>query len=265
MIITVKQLKLIHYFYFVIGIFGLTNAILLGVGSLFSLIFLGFYIANSGVSWYIAYVARRKMRDYLVVQSSSFFVNHTLLTLVTVALTIAVWVSGLITDLVLLNSLLLINFYVLFMAGMWYALTRTDFVSELFSVYDNFVFGRSKEFIIGIKRKNRGIFGSDLVTDKSIRDYKYGTIQEVDYNLVTAWKNRKNKKFAIECMGRIQLTIASKAIDKIQEDLFALGGLPDRYENQKLIKQTKEEIKRRERDLMYFERNFYKKTEQPSP
>ncbi len=50
MIVTVNQLRLIHYFYFIMGIFGLTNAFFVGIGTILSMPFLVFYALNSAIS-----------------------------------------------------------------------------------------------------------------------------------------------------------------------------------------------------------------------
>lgn len=256
MIVDVKQLKLAHYFYFVMGIFGLTNAFFVGTGSPFMPIFLAFYTVNSAVGWYIAHVARRKMSDYVVVNSRGFFINHTLLTIATVAGTTLIWVSGVITDILLLNILIGVNYFALFLAGLWYCLMRLDFLRDLFTIYDNYIFAKSKGFIIRIKGKYRAYFGRTLVSDNDIREYRYGTIKEVDDNLVSAWKNKSKTKYVLECLGRIELSMASRGLEKMRERLTFLGSSAG---DQGSIERADEQIREMERDIMEYEKEFYKR------
>ena len=260
MIITIRQLKLIHYYYFAMGIFGLTNAILIGFGSIFSIIFIIFYVLNSGVSWYVALVARKKMTDYVIVQSLGFFVRHVAVSVLTVGATTLFWISGLVPDAGLLNTMLMANYFVLFVAGLWYMPPRTDFVGELFTIYDNYLFKKSKSFMLGVRRAHREFFGRELVTETQIRDYEYGTINDVDDNLISAWKNKSKMQYVLECLGRIEISLSRFALKIMREKLFFLGGLSDTYENQKLRDDAKRELAEREKDVNEFEKSFYRKT-----
>jgi hypothetical protein len=259
MIVTVNQLQLIHYYYFIMGIFSLTNAFFMGFGSPFSLIFLAFYTLNSLISWYMASVARKRMSDYVIVQSLRFFMTHTILTILTVGGTTLVWVSGLIPDIFLLNMLLMANYFVLFLAGLWYILTRTDFVGSLFTVYSSRLFRKSKGFIIRVKETYWDFFGRQLVTEEDIKNYKYGTISEVDENLISAWKNRGKLQYVLECLGRIELSLARHALQYLREKLSFLKTSQSSAENERLINRTESELSEKQRDIMEYEKAFYKK------
>jgi hypothetical protein len=259
MIITVDQLKLIHYYYFMMGIFSLTNAILLGFTNIFSFIFLGFYILNSSISWYMAAVARKKMKDYIILNSLRFFINHSILTVITVAGTTFVWVSEIITDIFLLNALLMANYFVLFLAGLWYVLTRTDFVRSLFTVYDNYIFSRSKNFIIGIKEKHWNYYGRQIVSKEEIKKYRYGTIPEVDDNLLSAWNNKGKKQYILECLGRIELALARQALDLIRDKVSTLKSTSTNVEDENLLILNEKIMKDREEAIMEYEKEFYRK------
>lgn len=259
MIVTVNQIKLIHYFYFVMGIFGFTNAIFIGFGSPFSVLFLAFYAVNSGISWYMAHVARKKMSSYVVVQSLGFFINHAILTVLAVGCTTLIWVSGLISDLYLLNTLLMANYFVVFLAGLWYVLIKADFIRELFKIYDSYLFKRAKAFIIKIKRAYWDFFGMQLVTDDEIQDYKYGTIGEVDENLISAWENRKKLQYVLECLGRIELSMARYALQQLRERISFLRMTPDNEQGNP-IETAERELHDKENEIMKYEKAFYSKT-----
>jgi hypothetical protein len=259
MIVTVNQLRLIHYFYFVMGIFGLANAIFMGFGSPFSMLFLAFYAVNSGISWYMAHVARRKMSSYVVVQSLGFFISHTILAVLTVGGTTLIWVSGIIPDIQLLSTLLTANYFAVFLAGLWYGLIRADFIRDLFTIYDSHIFKKAKAFIIRIKEAYCDFFGRQLVTVEEIRDYRYGTIGEVDENLISAWKNRKKLQYVLECLGRIELSMARHALQRLREKISFLRMTPGN-ENEKPIARAEGKLHDRENEILKYEKTFYRKT-----
>jgi hypothetical protein len=264
MIITIGQLKLIHYYYFAMAIFGVVNAFFVGFDSLFSQVFLVFYILNSGVSWYIANVARKKMKDYVVIQSLRFFLNHVIITVLTVGVTLVIWISGVLTDVNLLKTLMTANYFALFLAGLWYAFSRTDFAKELFTVYDSYLFKKCKEFIIKIKDRYRNFFGGEIVSDEDIKRYKYGTNTEVDTNLVSAYQNRSKIQYVLECLGRIELSLARSAIDYLKERIGVLK-ISNDPANERLIQRAEKMLIQKERNIVDYEKAFYSKTAEVIP
>lgn len=260
MIITVPHLKLIHYFYFAMGIFGLTSVFFVELDSMLALVFAGFYVSNSVVSWFMAYVARKKMSQFVVVESPGFFIRHFLLTVFTVLVTAMIWIYGINLDIQILNNFLMANYFVLFIAGMWYAISRADFAKELFTIYDNYVFRKAKDLIIRLKEKYSSFFGRSLVEKENIRNYGFGTIKEVDDNLISAWKNRKKLQYALECLGRIELAMARELLNSIRERLNTLRLMPGSPERMKEISHAENEFEREKKEIMDYEKVFYTKT-----
>ena len=260
MIITLRQLQFIHYYYFAMGIFSLSNAFFIGFGSPFSLIFLAFYGTNSAVAWYMSMVTRKRMKTYVVIQSLGFAIRHVIVTVVTVLATAMVWASGVIPDVGLLNTLLMVNYFVMFMAGMWYVITRTDLTRGLFQIYDDRIFRKSKKFIIKMRYAYHNFFGRQLITEHEIRDYKFGIIKEADENFVSAWKNRKKLQYVLECMGRIEIALARYALSILKETIDDLRREPPSEQNIRLIKQSENEARDEEHDIMEYEKEFYRKS-----
>lgn len=260
MIITPDQLSAIHYYYFAMGTFGFCSMFFIGLDNLFSLIFLGFYVVNSAVAWYVAYVSMRKMKDYIVPQTRDFFLRHVVVTILCVGLAAGVWSSGAFTDYFLLNSIIMSNYFVLFLAGLWYAFTRMDFFGELFSFYDNYLFRKSKEFIIKAKNAHRGFFGREIVSDNDIAQYKYGTDGEVDENLISAWKNKSKTQYVLECLARIELSIARKYLALLRDKVSVARTMGSGVKGKKIKQRAELELSQKERDIMAFEKAFYAKT-----
>jgi hypothetical protein len=263
MIITIRQLQAIHYYYFCMGIFSLSNAFFMGFDSLFSFIFLGFYAANSAVAWFVANVSRKRMKDYIVIQSRGFAIRHVAATVLTVIATTIIWSSNAIPDVGLLNALLMANYTVMFLAGMWYVITRTDLSRELFAVYDNHAFGRSKSFIIRVRQVHWKMFGRHLVTESDIRSYKYGSLKGVDENMTDAWRHRKKMQYVLECMARIELALARRSLGELKERISSLKLSPESRDNLRLIRESEQEYVQEERDIMEYEKEFYRKSVDP--
>ena len=151
------------------------------------------------------------------------------------------------------------NYFVLFLAGLWYTITRTDFVSELFTIYDNYLFGKSKSYMLGVKRRHGAFFGRSLVMDSQLKGYKYGTNQDADQNFLSAWKNKGNEQFVLECLGRIEMALARDDISSMKDRLYGLKVSLD-PESQKLAEMMERQIKEKEQDIMHYEKMFYAKT-----
>ena len=259
MIITPGQLSTIHYYYFAMGTFGFCSMFFIGLDSLFSLIFLAFYVVNSAVGWYVAYVSRKRMKDYIIPQTMDFFLRHTVITLFCVGLAAGVWSSGFFTDAFLLNSIIMANYFVLFLAGLWYAFTRMDFFKDLFRFYDSYMLRKSKELIIRTRDAHKGFFGRELVKKKDIESYIYGTSHDVDENLISAWKNRRKFQYVLECMGRIELSLARSQIEQAKDNLYRLKVSTDPVE-QRIARRNEQDIVGMERDVVRYEKEFYSKT-----
>lgn len=260
MIISVRQLKLIHYYYFAMGIFSFTNAIFAGIGTFLSYIFLVFYGIFLIISWYIAYVARKQLREYIIISSRSFFIKHIALTVGTVLLTSFIWIFGIIPEAEFLYMLMFANYLVFFMAGMWYILTRTDFVRSLFAFYDKRQFRKAKEFIIRTRKENFNYYGRELITAIDINEYQYGFIVEVDEMMESARDNRANKQYALECLGRIELALARKRLDVIGRKMTDMTAMAPTPVNLKELGKTQREFKDLEHDIIEFEKLFYEKS-----
>jgi hypothetical protein len=260
MIITIRQLQLVHYSYFMFGIFSFVSAILLGLESIASQLFLAFYCMNSAISWYVAYVTRKRMSKYVIVQSMSYFLMHTLATLVTVAVTVSVWLLEVIPDLDLLHGIIAANYFVTILAGMWYAATRIEPVRRLFTVYDSYVFQKSRGFMAGLRHANKGFFGLDIASEKDISSYEFGKIKEVDSNMVQAWRNREKRQFCLECLARVEIALANESLKFIRNKIAYMRMLPASRADERLLRWTENELLEKKADIMRFEKGYYRKS-----
>jgi hypothetical protein len=260
MIVTIKQLQAVHYYYFLMGIFSLINAIFFGFASLLSYMFIVFYVLNSIISWYVAWVARKKMSDYVVVQSAIYFIKHTILTLGLVAFTILIWVYDIIPNVLLLHLIIGANYFVIFLAAMWYGMSRFGFIKSFFTIYDSYVFRKSKGFILKLRSSNLGFFGREIISERDIDDYKYGSVDEVDDNMVSAWRNQDKKQYCMECLARIELALARQGLNYIRDKIAFLRSLPKNKQDAALLEDVEDDLIEKKVDIMEFEKSFYVKS-----
>jgi hypothetical protein len=132
-------------------------------------------------------------------------------------------------------------------------------VRSLFTIYDEYVFNRSKNFIIGIKEKNWNYYGRQVVSKEEIKKYKYGTIPEVDDNLLSAWKNKSKIQYVLECLGRIELALARQALELIKGKVSMLKSTSTTVEDENLLILNEKMMKDMEETIIEYEKEFYRK------
>jgi hypothetical protein len=260
MIITVRQLQLIHYYYFIMGIFALSNAIFLGIGSPYFLLFIMFYIVNSTISWYIAVVARETMKNYIIIQSLAFAIKHMIATVAAVAIAAVIWMGGTMMEFSVLSALLMTNYMILFLAGIWYVLTRTDFAKKLFPLYDDYMFRRSRNFVIRTREKNWKYFGIRLITEREITNYKYGTLPDVDSNMLSAYRNRGQLRYVMECIGRIEMLLSQMLIERLSDEIKTARLMYRDGSSDWKLREMENMIIQERQNYKKFEMRFYEKT-----
>ena len=74
-----EYFQTIHYYFFSLGVFSLTTALMFTEYSIYTFIFVGFYVAHSAISWYMSWFMHRKMKLVYIIQRSSYIVNHMVL------------------------------------------------------------------------------------------------------------------------------------------------------------------------------------------
>jgi len=244
---------MIHYYYFCMGIFSFTAAIIFGFP--YSIFFIIFCIIHSAISWYVAYFMERKMKKFVVIQSNSYMVSHVLLTFLTAGLTLFLWYYQVFIERFLIDSIIQINYFVFFLGLLWYTMTRFNLVGGLFEYFDSLTLRRAKKLILN-KREELGL--RKLITDIKIKSYEPGSEPEIDSILISAWRERKSN---IERnIYEFETKMCEKVIERFRDRVEKIRSKPDlTLTDQKMIKSYEKFIQDYERTAMGYEEFFSKK------
>lgn len=184
--IDVKYFRLVHYYYFCIGIFTFVTAIMLGFPYIIYLMAL--CIINSAISWYVSWFVHKSMKKFVVVSSRGYMLAHIVLTVIMSVMAMLFWFYQLSIGVFLIEWILYINFFSFFMGFIWYLMSRFKLVKQLFDYFSSLNFKRAKNLIIS-KREDLGLM--KLMTDISIKTYEPGDDTEIDSILMAIWKERE--------------------------------------------------------------------------
>ncbi|MBN2331438.1 MAG: hypothetical protein JXC85_06490 [Candidatus Aenigmarchaeota archaeon] len=177
--ISPNQLQIAHYYFFCMAVVSFSSAIIFYFEPLFSYIFLTFYVIHSGISWHIALFLHRRLKEIYVITSMKYFSYHFVLTAWSSCLTIVFWHVFRNEFSAMASSLIIINYFLIFVAIFWLMLARIGFVQQLFEWYDSRKASKLSAMVLRLREK----VGAKLVTDDDILDYRYGSDEKIDYLL----------------------------------------------------------------------------------
>lgn len=260
MYVRVEHLQFLHYFYFAAAIFNFSSMIITA-GTSFSQYFLAFCAIHMGFSWYIALVVRKSMEYYADFSSLWFFGKHLVLALIAAGFAILMWLSTPFESTLivwysthhgieLFNAIAYSNYIVLFMTVMWYALSRTRFLSGILRVYDMGLFRKAKEAFVRARR-DRKIQG--LANRKDVEEYMYGSDPKTDRRMISLSRGGSREE-AIDNIRMIDIQICRKSIESMREGLERLrqkGAPPGDIEAlEKSIREKEESLEKYIREPM---------------
>jgi hypothetical protein len=252
MYIKVEYLQYIHYLYFALGMFSLSNSILIGLGSASSVFLIAFYGIFMVISWTIAIGVRRMISNYFIVDSSASIARHVLLAVLSSCAAIAMWVY-LDQALILSLGIVSVNYFALFMVLIWYVFYKTKMAGKLLRSYNSRVLNKSKSLFITTRDKKDM---AKLITDNDIRDYRYSSNGEVDNALLSIWTNRENEEKVVEMIGEIEIILTTKKIELLKRYIVRASRI-DRVPKE--LKDMDNRLLKLEDNLMEYERFYYNK------
>ncbi|UCD06809.1 MAG: hypothetical protein JSW41_03130 [Candidatus Aenigmatarchaeota archaeon] len=248
-----EYFQIIHYYYFCMGIFSFTAAIMFGFP--YSIFFIIFCIIHSAISWYVAYFMEERMRKFVVIQSSGYMASHVLLTFLTAGLTLFLWYYQVFIERFLIDSIIQINYFVFFLGLLWYIMTRFGVVGNLFAYFDSLTLRRAKRLILN-KRGELGL--KKLITDIKIKSYEPGSEPEIDSILISVWRERESN---IERnIYEFETKMCEKIVEKFRDRIEKIKSKPDlTLTDQKMIRSYERFIEDYERNDIEYEKFFIKK------
>ena len=212
-----EYFQTIHYYFFAIGIFTLTDAFLFSYSSMISYLLFGFYALDSVISWRISWTMQRRMKDLMVMQSRRYWSSHIILTVWSAGLAVALWLAFEADAEALLFSILMINFFLVFLGGIWYAFSRFRIAGRYFEWQEGKTIGSGKSALLSFRKKSR----LRLVDDQVISGYRKGAIPSVD-QLFSRMSGRQRGEDAAAIAGHfreIELKLCEARIRELERKL----------------------------------------------
>jgi hypothetical protein len=211
-----EYFEVIHYYYFSIGLFSFMCSIIFGFSAIYSLAFIILYVGQSSFGWYISWFMQKKMREFIIPNSISYAAVHVFFTFLVGGLTFAIWLLGALNEKLLITIILYINYFIFFLAVVWYMTIKLGVVKALFDVYDSRMMGNAKNLIIKMRDSRKDIFTKTLVSRESIKGYRTGSDPEIDELLIKAWK-QKGSEHLLKTTTEIEIALCNQLVVRLRK------------------------------------------------
>ena len=211
-----EYFEIIHYYYFSIGIFSFMCAILFGFSAVYSIAFIILYIGQSSFGWYISWFMQKKMRQFVIPNSLGYMGTHVFFTFFVGALTFGIWMLGALNEELLVTVVLYANYFIFFLAVVWYLTIRFGLVKALFDVYDSRVMENAKDLVVKTRDSRKDVFTRMLVSRESIKGYRPGSNPEIDGLLVKAWKE-KGTEHLLKTVTEIEMELCNQLVNRLRK------------------------------------------------
>ncbi|MCX6814249.1 MAG: MFS transporter [Candidatus Aenigmarchaeota archaeon] len=211
-----EYFEVIHYYYFSIGIFSFMCAIIFGFSAFYSVIFILLYIGLSSFSWYTSWFMQKRMREFIIPNSINYAGIHVFFTLFVGGLTFGVWLLGVLKEELLITIILYLNYFVFFLAVVWYIIVKFGVVKEIFDVYDSRIMQNAKKLIIKTRESKKDIFTRTLVSSDNIKNYRTGSNPEIDELLLNAWREKKSQKL-LKRITEIEIAFCNQTVERMRK------------------------------------------------
>ena len=211
-----EYFEVIHYYYFSIGIFSFMCAMLFGFSAIYSIVFILLYIGQSSFGWYISWFMQKKMREFVIPNSLSYVGKHVFFTFFVGGLTFGIWLLGALNEELLITVILYANYFIFFLAVVWYLTIKSGLVKALFDVYDSRVMENAKGLIIKTRDSRKDVFTKTLVSRESIKDYHAGSNPEIDELIIRAWKE-KGSEHLVKTVTDIEIALCNQLVVRLRK------------------------------------------------
>ncbi|MCD6496590.1 MAG: hypothetical protein J7K54_04935 [Candidatus Aenigmarchaeota archaeon] len=247
-----EYFQTIHYYFFSLGVFSLTTALMFTEYSIYTFIFVGFYVAHSAISWYMSWFMHRKMKLVYIIQRSSYIVNH--MVLVLVAGLGAVGFGYIFRESydAVMTSMITLNFFVVFLGIMWYAIGATRIAERFFDWREEGRLSRGRDMLLAFRKKRF----LELVSDAAVKGYKWGSDPQIDGLFMDLKMLAGQGRDFSEKAKEIEIKLAEAEIAGLEKKMANLG---DSEADKSLAESYMNAIKSKRKAIMEYEKAFYRK------
>ena len=251
-----QHVQTVHYYFFCLGMISLTAGIMHYFETAFSIIFLVFYAVHSAISWQTALFVHNRMKDIVFINSFRYAANHIVLTFVSVGS--AIGLDFLMGEQYssLIYALTLINFFVVFLAAIWFAIVRFDAVNRLFEWYDLKRFQKAKGILMQLRKE----YGLELVSDSDIKSYRPGLNSGTDGILLRVMDASDGRgKELPHLVKEFELELFRGRTEEMKAGMRKMVSAGITRSNEKLVSGQLLGIKHQEQKMMEYEKSFFRK------
>jgi hypothetical protein len=211
-----EYFEIIHYYYFSLGLFSFMCSMIFGFSAVYSVIFILLYAGLSAFAWYTSWFMQKKMREFIIPNSMAYAATHVFFTLFVGGLTFGIWLLGALQEELLITVLLYVNYFVFFLAVVWYLIVKFGVVKEIFDVYDTRIMRNAKNLIIKTRDSRKDIFTRALVSSDNIKNYRTGSNPEIDELLLNAWRER-NKQKLLKRITEMEIAFSNQTVERMRK------------------------------------------------
>lgn len=211
-----EYFEVIHYYYFSIGIFSLMCAILFGFSAIYSFVFILLYVGQSSFGWYISWFMQKKMRQFVIPNSLSYAGVHVFFTFFVGGLTFGIWLLGALNEELLITIILYANYFIFFLAVVWYLTIKLGVVKALFDVYDSRIMENAKKLIIKTRETRKDVFTKTIMSRESIKGYRTGSNPDIDELILKAWKE-KGSEHLLKTVTEIEIALCNQLVVRLRK------------------------------------------------
>jgi len=211
-----EYFEIIHYYYFSLGLFSFMCSIIFGFSSVYSAIFILLYIGLSAFAWYTSWFMQKKMREFIIPNSMAYAATHVFFTLFVAGLTFGIWLLGALQEELLISILLYVNYFVFFLAVLWYLFVKFGVAKTLFDVYDSRIMQNAKKLVVRTREARRDVFIKSIVSSDSIKNYRQGSNPDIDELLLNAWRER-NSKNLLKRITELEIALSNQTVNRLRK------------------------------------------------
>jgi hypothetical protein len=250
-----EYFQTVHYYFFCLGIFSLTSSFLFATYNAYSYLFMAFYVVNSAIAWYMSWFMHTRMKTIFVIRMGRYAASHVLLTVISGgAAVLMYWIFQIEFEAVM-TAFVMINFFVIFLGLMWYAIGTMKIASRFFEWQDRGRLQIGREMAMRYRTKG----GLKLVDDETIRDYRWGGSAAIDQLFMQVKiKSEKGEDFS-DAVKEIEMKLSETRIQELEGKVENLKKKVEGKEDEGLLQSYMGVIKSHERSMMDYEKEVLKR------
>jgi hypothetical protein len=244
-----EYFQTVHYYFFCLGTFSLTTSFLFTAYNAYGYLFLAFYVANSAIAWYMSWFMHTRMKTVFVIRMGRYAASHIILTILSGGTSVFLyWIFALEFEAVM-TAFIMVNFFVIFLGLMWYALGKFKVAEKFFDWQDRGKLETGREMVMRYRSKG----GLRLVEDQEIMGYKWGSNADIDQLFMQVkMKSEKGNDFS-DAVRDIEIKIGEIRIRELEgriENLKKGQSMTD----ENLLQSYMGAVRSREKSMMEYEK-----------